>query len=363
MARTIRVLWLAVTICLWAAAAVPLFLAARGLAPLFLQDDPVLRAEALVAGARAPDYEREIGRALKEDDPDLAAELANLAEFRAVPLSPALLSQVAAANRFDLMRSAGSVMRGAVFGEMTSPAGTAAAIATDLTSIGDVRDLVREAAAYPDHDPLIVALAGTGLALTAGTIASGGTSVAITGPAKLGAGLLKLARRSGRLTARLSGDLLNLARRAIDSRALAVTARQAGRLDLVAARRSAARVMRPRETRLLGEAAESVGAIAGKEGPRAALAALSVAETSGDLNALRRIASRFKGHFRAVLRLAPEARRGLLRISKLTWRIGELAALVLGWTLGAFALLTRLIRIVFRLFVAGGARLAGVLPA
>src|SRR4029079_6813716 len=77
--------------------------------------------------------------------------------------------------------------------------GLAGSALGDLFVFGDVRDAVREGGRYVSgeaYDPLILGLAGAGIAITAGTYATAGAAV----PARLGLSALKVARRTGQLS-------------------------------------------------------------------------------------------------------------------------------------------------------------------
>ena len=92
--------------------------------------------------------------------------------------------------------------------------GMACAIGVELTPIGDARVLIEEGNNYlsgNDVDQISVTLAGVGLGATLAILVSGGSSLAV----KSGAGLLKIARRAGRLTASMQAVLVRMGRNII----------------------------------------------------------------------------------------------------------------------------------------------------
>ncbi len=101
-------------------------------------------------------------------------------------------------------RHAGNFARGLFTGEpddMVSFAGTAVG---DLFVFGDVRDAARESyrlARGEAADEMVLGLACVGLAVTAGTYASLGLGA----PARVGLTLVKVARKSGRMSTRWQG--------------------------------------------------------------------------------------------------------------------------------------------------------------
>lgn len=306
-------------------------------------DDPAVAADIQLAGLLPADYAREAERALAEDDPELAGSILALAEERHVALPPELQPRVteALAARPGVI---GQVWNGAVYGEGDTAAGLAAAVTTDFMVIGDLRDLVREGLAYPDYDPIVVALAAAGVGLTAATAPSAGTAI----PLKLGASVLKLARRTGKLGLALGDDLLRLARRAVDPDALEATLRAGRRLDWPAARLEAQAILRAPIRAELMRTGEAVGAIAAARGPRAALDTLKAAESTAEVTRLARVAEKLRGGYRGALRLAP-------RLGKVVARTIDRLAGILGWLLSAAAWLLWLAWLSLRVTVRGTA--------
>lgn len=257
------------------------------------------------------DYAREAEAALAENDPELAQSILHLAAARHVAMPADLAPKVDAA----LEARGGTfseIWNGAVYGEADGTAGFAAALATDLMVIGDIRDLARQAWAYPDYDPIVVALAAFGIGLTAASVASVGAAT----PVKLGASALKLARKTGRLGASLSADLLRLARRAVDGAVVEDLFRAARRLDRAEVRRLSSRVLRREATEELGASARALGSIAGTQGPKGALDALRVSDSTSEVVRLFRVTERTGPGFRGALRLTP---RLMKTVAKASW--------------------------------------------
>src|SRR4029079_17673750 len=81
----------------------------------------------------------------------------------------------------------------------------------DLFVFGDIRDALREGTRYvrgEQVDRLVLGLAATGIAITAGTYATFGAAA----PARAGVTLVKAARKTGRLGAEFTESLGRLAR-------------------------------------------------------------------------------------------------------------------------------------------------------
>ena len=92
-----------------------------------------------------------------------------------------------------------------VNGDFDSEAGFACVVATDLTSVGDVRDLVAQGGNYITGQPVnyfTLGIATVGLTLTAATIATGGGML----PLRAGASFLKAANKVGKMPPRLVAE-------------------------------------------------------------------------------------------------------------------------------------------------------------
>jgi hypothetical protein len=168
-------------------------------------DDPVQLAElALDRSFNAAVATREIEQALAAGDVELARSFVDLAAERGVPIAPAIVEKVEFAERDAAMPSskAASFMRGFITGKPEDVASAAGMLTGDLFVFGDVRDVVREGwrGMYGQEvDTLVLGLAGTGIAVTAGLYASGG----LAAPVRAGLSVAKAARRGGQVGAPL----------------------------------------------------------------------------------------------------------------------------------------------------------------
>jgi hypothetical protein len=237
-------------------------------------DDPVAIADQALSRSFNRDIaERGIGAALAADDSDLARSFIELAADRGVAIDPALADRVTAAQVKDasLSHTAGRFVQGLWTGEPVDAASLAGTAFGDLFVFGDIRDAAREGTRYltgQHADPWILGLAGVGLAITAGTYASLGAGV----PARAGATLFKVARRTGRLNPAL------------------VT-------------RVARDVVKVEEAGGLADLAGNVGRVESKAGANAALDSLKVAETPEDVSRFARLAAANGGKTRAIIKL------------------------------------------------------------
>ncbi len=164
-------------------------------------DDPVRLSElALDRAFDAKVAANEIEAALAGSDAELARSFLDLAAERGIAVPPALIAKIESAEHDAALPSskAASFARGFITGKPEDIASAAGMLTGDLFVFGDVRDVVREGwrgLRGEEVDKLVLGLAGTGLAVTAGMYASAG----LAAPARAGLSVVKAARTGGHL--------------------------------------------------------------------------------------------------------------------------------------------------------------------
>lgn len=217
------------------------------------EKDPAKLVDMRLKGFDVDAAAREIEAALKTGDIELANSFVALAEQRAVALPPELLARIERANSASETAKRGiyNFAHGFVTGEPNDASGFAGATTGDLLVFGDIRDIVREGSRWfrgMESDPLILGLATAGLAVTGVTYFTWGSAA----PARIGSTLLKVARRTGRLSTKLADDVMVL-----------LKARKTGRVS--AALTDVAQIQRRAGTRVALESmrhADNVGDLA-----------------------------------------------------------------------------------------------------
>jgi hypothetical protein len=280
--------------------------------------------------------------ALEQEDLDLAASLLALAETKDIVPDPAAIARYQAAQTPATVakRNAGQFYAGATSGKAENPAGLAGALATDLSGVGDIRDLVlegRKIARGEEPDELVLGLAAVGLVATGATLASLG----LAAPARGGITTLKVAARAGRISPSLRQHLAKVARDVIDRDQARQAARAAASLDPSATRAALSSSIRPAAFWEIGDMAGDLTRVTTKAGARSAQDALTLARDSGDLRRLARLAESQGSSTRAVLKLFG---RGAIVLAA---SAATLASWVFGgviWVLGALLLLTSMTR-------------------
>ena len=268
------------------------------------QDDPVVLADrALARGFSAEVATREIEAALATDDADMAQSFLELARDRNIALDPVLVTKVEDANAAlaSATRGAGNFARGLITGEPDDLAGLAGTALGDFFVFGDVRDVVREGTRLASGQPvdeLVLGLAGVGLAVTAGTYVTVGGAA----PVRIGLTVVKAARKTGRLSVRMTEWIGRSLREMIDlpvlRRAIA-GATVSEPLVAIRAARTAVKLEKGEDLmRLVGD----VGRTQSRAGTKAALDGLKLAEGPRDMARIARLADAKGGKTRAILK-------------------------------------------------------------
>jgi hypothetical protein len=274
-----------------------------------LQDDPPALADHLLdLSFDAPVAKREIEEALGAGDADLAGSFLELARDRNVAVDPALADRVAAAKAAAASagHAIGSFATGLITGEPSDMAGLAGTALGDLFVFGDIRDALREGtrlATGQPTDELILGLACTGLAITAGTYATVGAAA----PVRVGLSLAKAARATGRMSAHLAEWVGRSLREVLDWGALTRAIGGATMTGPVIAVRAAREAVKVEKTAELFRLAGDVGRVQAKAGTQAALDGLKLAEGPRDMSRMAKLAEKYGGKTRAVLKLGGRA--------------------------------------------------------
>lgn len=238
------------------------------------EKDPAKLADLRLQRFGAEAATREIEDALKAGDVELAGSFVALANERAIELPKELLQRVEQANSGSEATKRGiyNFAHGFITGEPQDMSGFAGAATGDLLVFGDIRDIVREGSRWmrgQETDPLILSLAAAGLAVTGVTYFTWGTAA----PARVGSTLVKVARRTGKLSVKLADDVMVL-----------LKARKTGRVS--AALSDVAQIQRRAGTRVALESmrhADNVGdlAKAGVLAEKKGKSALAIFKTLG----------------------------------------------------------------------------------
>ncbi|WP_108658943.1 hypothetical protein [Acuticoccus kandeliae] len=309
---------------------------------------------ALQAATPGDTLDTRVKTALDEGDVDGALQYEALANELGKPIAAETATALVEAQGTlaTIVRHAGDFAGAYVTGRADSAAGLAGAVVSDLTVVGDVRDIISEggkAAVGEDYSEFLLTLAAVGLAAEGITIATGGSSLVF----KAAVSVLKVAKRTGNLTLAFSQRLVRLARAAAKTAPGPATAAVRGGDDAaLGLTRAAARAE-------LGSIMSSVNTIAGNAGAADAVKLMRTVRTAEDASELATMSSRFGRRTRAVVELTGKttmrgfraALRGMRLLVAFLWSLAAwIAGLVaLRMTKGVLRLNYRLVKGAFGL--------------
>lgn len=149
-----------------------------------------------------PSYlDRHILEAIRHDHFDDAVMYQQLADYIGVKLKPETLKTIE--ENSDLLsqswRNIKSFGTGFFFGKSDDMVGLSGSIAADMTVVGDIRDLSIEGEKFVTNQPydkIVFGMAAIGLGLSASQFFSFGAST----PVKVGASIVKAAKKTGKLS-------------------------------------------------------------------------------------------------------------------------------------------------------------------
>lgn len=292
-------------------------------------------------------YATEIVAALDAGDAVLARSLAALATSRDIAIPPELTVRIASLPAVDLGATLTAGWNCVVNGDFDSEAGFACVVATDMSGIGDVRDLVGEGGKFIAGQPLdyfTLGIASVGLGLTVATYSTLGSAL----PLRVGSSFVKAMHRVGKLPPRLTAQIVRALERGINRPALEEAIGLATSMRFAELGRPLSRLFNPRSVRLVSNLAEDFGTIGKVGGVRAMKLSVEAADSAGDVRRLARVAETYGDRFVGVMKLVG---RGALRLGQLLFTIaGWLAGALLwawgmlGFTLNAIASTDRFFR-------------------
>lgn len=286
-------------------AAAGIFVVPRGIAEagfMLGPRDEIAAADHMLANKTSGDFTAAVRSALDGRDAELARSLAETARTQGVALPPALHASIAQAQEEASQRTWSDAWDGFVSGNAPTGAAFGGSLAADAVGYGDLRDLYGQAQNYLDDRPVdrvAVGFAAAGLALTAATIASLGS----TSPERAGLSVLKAAKRTGKLSPLLAREVGALAAEAVDTRAFGAAARAIGAFNLAGARAAAKTIVRPQALRTIGALGTDVSTIGSRLGYRGTLQSLALAKSPREIGTIAKLSERFGTRTRGVLAL------------------------------------------------------------
>lgn len=306
--------------------ALPLFFMAayeHGLLDDYVHEDdipvePFIRAE-LSEKTTSADLSRRIDEALDNDAYDDAAMYAEIAAYMDMPIAPATQVRLEAENTFTrrTARNTGSFVTGFVTGTGDDAPAFMGAVASDLTVIGDIRDIGSEGTKLvrgEEYSTMILGLSVVGLAATTATVATGGAGL----PARVGVSILKVARKAGTITTGFARDVTRLLQEAMNFDKLGDTLRAVDLADTAATRRAissyADGVSMARVTPVL----DDVAALERAAGPAESVRLMRYVESTEDLARVSKMSGKLGTKTRGIIDITGKTS---LRAFKTAWNL------------------------------------------
>ncbi|MEY4879696.1 MAG: hypothetical protein RJB62_1165 [Pseudomonadota bacterium] len=292
--------------------------------------------------------DEKVNAALDRDDVEDAGMYIEIADYmdRALPVETRTRFANAMTTSASIARNTGAFATGFVTGEGTSIAGLAGAVSSDLTVVGDVRDIASEGTKLvlgQDYNEFILGLSVVGLAATGATVATGGGGL----PAKLGVSIIKVAARAGTLTVDFARTLQRLARDAVRPQELATILRSTRLTDLRATEEALVAYARNARQADIFPVMAKLGELGNTVGPGETVRLLRYVRTTENLDDITSMSARLGKKTRGVIELTGKtslrAFRTALNVFEflVEWMIGFISWLA---TILSLALLKRIFR-------------------
>ncbi len=303
---------------------------------------PIEKAvKADLAAAASPSLiNQKIIGALERDDIEDADLYFEIAKFMNYEIPKETLTKLDEAHTLSatVVRNAWEFSEGFATGQGNSNAGIAGAVSSDLTVVGDVRDIAAEGSkmlAGQEYSELVLGLSVVGLGATAATIATGGGGVVV----KAGISLMKAARRSGKLTKEFAEGLTRMTSEAVNMPLLRQTLRSTDLTDLTKTQRVFSDYGRNVRAAKLVPVLGRIGDINSTVGPAETIRLLKYVKTGENLDDVADMTKRFGIRSRGIMELTGKtALRSFKTSSKV---IDWMAASITGfgaWIVGLLAL-------------------------
>jgi hypothetical protein len=271
--------------------------------------------------------------AIKEEKFDDVLMYENLAGLLGRELLPSTLSQIEAHNGLldTSWRNVKAFTSGFLKGESESGGGMSGSIASALTLYGDLRDLNKEGSKYMDdkpYDAFILNISLVGVGLSASQLLTAGAST----PLKVGASVLKVAKKTGKLTKAFTKELSTRLSKTVDTNMLKT-------LDfnsLFSLKSSAKTIEKSINMKPVKTLFTDINLIKSNTSLVDTIGLMKYVDTPKDLKNIGKISKQYTTNTKGVMRIlgkgALRAGKSIVKITtKLLWRLGGFILSILGF--------------------------------
>lgn len=165
--------------------------------------------------------DKKICTAIKTENFDEVEMYVNLANYLDVNLTQATRDEIASHNDFisKSLRNTKDFSSGFISGKGESAVGISGSMLSDMTVVGDLRDVSKEGTRFMNgekYDKIILGVAMVGVGLSASQLLSAGS----TTPLKIGASVIKIAKKTGKISQSFLNVISSKLAKAIDMKLL-----------------------------------------------------------------------------------------------------------------------------------------------
>ncbi|HEY4344000.1 MAG TPA: hypothetical protein VGN05_06635 [Parvibaculum sp.] len=302
----------------------------NGLLDRFVPDDaipaePFVRAE-LAQKTSGTDLSRRIDKALDAGAYDDAVMYGDIAAYAQMPIEAGTASRLENEKSIGrrVARNTGSFFEGFISGEGNDTSSFVGVVTSDLSVVGDVRDIGQEGAKLvkgEEYSRLVLGLSVVGLAVTTATVASGGTAL----PARIGVSLLKVAKKAGTLTVDFARDITRLLNEAVNFDKLGGTLKSINLADTSATRHAITDYANGVSVAKLTPALDNIAALEKSVGPAESVRLLKYVNNGEDLARVTKMSGKLGTKTRGIVEITGKTS---LRAFK---TVANLVLWALGW--------------------------------
>jgi len=287
---------------------------------LELSEEDAVRYE-LQQTTSAADLGDRVNDALAENDYESAVMYSDIADFAGftLPKDAADALYEASGITATIGRTGSQLASGFFTGEANSLAGLTGAVVSDLTVVGDLRDISNEGpkmVAGEPYNQLILGLSVVGVGVTGATIATGGGGL----PGRIGVTLLKVAEKTGSLTVEFGRVLRRVVGDAVNFPGLRQTMREVNLADSAATRDAIAAYARSIDTAELTPVITRMNDIRNSAGASESVRLMRYVNSTDDLEDVARMSTRLGRKTRGVIEITGKTS---LRAFRTTLKITE----------------------------------------
>ncbi len=279
-----------------------------------------------------------ISRAIKAEHFDAVQMYIGLAEMLQIGLLPETVHSIEVHSGWleQGWRHSKAFATGFVSGQSESVVGLSGSILSDMTLYGDLRDITHEGTKYLDgaaYDTFVLGISLVGVGLSASQLLTVGSTTGL----KIGASVLKVAKKTGKLSTSLLKVLSKQLDKTVDIRLLKTLDREA----LLHPKKASQILARSIDLEAIKPTLKNIGTIKQETSLVDAVRLLKYVDTEQDLLKIASLSKKYKQHTKAVMKVVGKralhlVKGGLKWTAKLLY--GVIAAIFSGvlFLLGLF---------------------------